>query len=146
MRRHDSIDKPVIPSGQIRDAAPEAGLGRTARHDGPKIRDGIEKPDAAFLENAALRLKVYNLHIRDAATMGEVEKMLTLIEQRRQFIDTMPHLWAAASSALIDAMQDAIRDNADLLQGLEAEMELARARGKTTLQARRHYRTTQVTP
>ena len=91
------------------------------------------------------RLRAFNTQIREAAIRGAVEDMVVLIERRRQFLDGLTPSKAEGSAALIAALNEAARDNADLVQGLEREMEQARARGKVTLQARKRYHKTQST-
>lgn len=92
----------------------------------------------------ARHLHSYNARIRDAATRGMAEEMIMLIEKRRQFLDALPTATEGRSLALIAALDEAIRDNHDLVLGLESAMEQARSRGKTTLQARRQYHKTQT--
>jgi hypothetical protein len=94
----------------------------------------------------ARQLHDFNARIRDAATQGKAEDMIMLIEKRRQFLDALPTTAEGRSSALIAALDEAVRDNHDLVRGLEGAMEQARSRGKTTLQARRRYHKTQTNP
>lgn len=92
----------------------------------------------------AQQLHDFNARIRDAAMQGTVEDMIMLIEQRRQFLDALPPAEDGRSPALIAALDEAVRDNKDLVIGLEGAMEQARMRGKTTLLARRRYHKTQT--
>jgi hypothetical protein len=94
----------------------------------------------------AKRLSLFNAKIRNATDQGAVEQMIVLIEERRQFLDTIAHSTASRSPDLIAVLGEAIRDNNDLVSGIEKEMALARKRGKDTLQARRRYHKTQINP
>ncbi|MDA0963153.1 MAG: hypothetical protein O2898_09580 [Proteobacteria bacterium] len=94
----------------------------------------------------ARQLQDLNTRIRHAATTGAVEDMLVLIERRRQFLDALPPARAARPAALIAALDEAVRDNAALVLGLEGAIEQARSRGRSTLQARYRYRKTQTHP
>lgn len=94
----------------------------------------------------ARHLHQFNASIRNAAIHGMVEDMIMLIEKRRQFLDALPPTQEGRSPALVAALDEAVRDNQDLVTGLESVIKQARSRGKTTLQARRRYRTTQTNP
>ena len=92
------------------------------------------------------QLQDFNARIRNAATAGAVEDMIVLIERRRQFLDALAPATTARPAALIAALDEAVRDNADLVAGLEGAIEQARSRGRSTLQARHRYRKTQTHP
>lgn len=94
----------------------------------------------------AKRLCAFNAKIRNATDQGAVEQMIILIEERRQFLDTISQSTAPRSPDLIAALGEAVRDNNDLVSGIEKEMALARKRSKVTLQARRRYHKTQINP
>lgn len=92
----------------------------------------------------AKRLSAFNAKIRNATDQGAVEQMIVLIEERRQFLDTIAQSTAPRSPDLIAALGEAVCDNNDLVAGIEKEMALARKRGKVTLHARRRYHKTQI--
>lgn len=94
----------------------------------------------------AKRLCAFNAKIRNATDQGAVEQMIILIEERRQFLDAIAQSTAPRSPDLIAALGEAVRDNNDLVSGIEKEMALARKRSKVTLQARRRYHKTQINP
>lgn len=91
----------------------------------------------------ARKLHALNSRIRDAATEGAVEDMLALIETRRQFLDALDAGTTPRSPALISALDEAAKDNSELVQRLEGALKQAQDRGKSTQQARRRYRKTQ---
>lgn len=96
------------------------------------------------LPNAAERLHALNAAIREAATLGAVEEMMGLIEARRDFLDALSVCVSERPPALVVALDEALRDNNDLLRGLEGAMEQARSRGKLSVQARHRYQQTQT--
>lgn len=96
------------------------------------------------MPNAAERLHALNAAIRKAATRGAVEEMMGLIEARRDFLDALSPSVSERPPALVAALDEALRDNNDLVRGLEGAMEQARSRGKITLQARHRYHQTQT--
>ena len=94
----------------------------------------------------AKRLSAFNAKIRNATDQGAVELIIVLIEERRQFLDAISQSTAPRSPDLIAALGEAVRDNNDLVSGIEKEIALARKRSKVTLQARRRYHKTQINP
>jgi hypothetical protein len=93
----------------------------------------------------AKRLSAFNAKIRNATDQGAVELIIVLIEER-QFLDAISQSTAPRSPDLIAALGEAVRDNNDLVSGIEKEIALARKRSKVTLQARRRYHKTQINP
>lgn len=94
----------------------------------------------------AKRLSAFNAKIRNATDQGAVELIIVLIEERRQFLDAISQSTVPRSPDLIAALGEAVRDNNDLVSGIEKEIALARKRSKVTLQARRRYHKTQINP
>ena len=94
----------------------------------------------------AKRLSAFNAKIRNATDQGAVELIIVLIEERRQFLDAISQSTAPRSPDLIAALGEAVRDNNDLVSGIEKEIALARKRSKVTLQAKRRYHKTQINP
>ena len=89
-------------------------------------------------------LRNLNRRIREAATEGNVEKMIVLGETRRQFLDALPIKVVRNNAKLVSALEEAVHDNKDFIQTLEGTMQHTRARGKITSQARRRYHKTQT--
>ncbi|MBF9046359.1 hypothetical protein LSUCC0031_04445 [Rhodobacterales bacterium LSUCC0031] len=87
-----------------------------------------------------------NAQIRETVSVGAVESMMRLIEERRRFLDAIPSAKAGRSPALIAALHEAASDNAVLVTELEKVMQTARKRGKLTALARRNYNKTQTNP
>lgn len=92
----------------------------------------------------AQSLRELNRHIRNAATAGNVEEMIILIERRRQFLDTLAPSLDVDHADLCKALAEAVDDNNHFVKLLEDTIKLARTRGKVTLQARRQYTGTQA--
>ena len=101
--------------------------------------------DINDMEKQVAQLRELNACIRAAATGGAVEEMIGLIESRRAFLDSLSIALDGQSVPLIAALREAVLDNADLLNGLETVMDMARKRGKINFAARRRYRKTQTT-
>lgn len=101
--------------------------------------------DINDMEKQVAQLRELNACIRAAATGGAVEEMIALIESRRAFLDSLSVALDGQSVPLIAALHEAVLDNADLLNGLETVMDMARKRGKINFAARRRYRKTQTT-
>jgi hypothetical protein len=101
--------------------------------------------DINDMEKQAARLRRLNACIRVAATAGTVEEMMTLIEQRKAFLDSLSLVMERRSAPLITALQEAVLDNANLITGLENVMDMAHKRGKINFAARRRYHKTQTT-
>lgn len=92
----------------------------------------------------AQSLRELNSHIREAATAGNVEDMIIMIEKRRQFLDALVPTLDVAQSELNNALAEAVAENNHFVRLLEDAIKLARTRGKVTLQARRRYSRTQA--
>jgi hypothetical protein len=101
--------------------------------------------DINDMEKQAARLRRLNACIRVAATAGTVEEMMTLIEQRKAFLDSLSLVMERRSAPLITALQEAVLDNANVITGLENVMDMAHKRGKINFAARRRYHKTQTT-
>ena len=109
------------------------------------LQQAANMKDINDMEKQAARLRRLNACIRAAATAGTVEEMMTLIEQRKAFLDSLSLVMERRSAPLITALQEAVLDNANLITGLENVMDMAHKRGKINLAARRRYHKTQTT-
>ena len=83
-----------------------------------------------------------NAQIRKTVSIGDVESMMRLIEERRRFLDAIPITKGGRSPALIAALQEAAHDNDALVSELENVMKTTQKRGKLTAHARRNYNDT----
>ena len=92
----------------------------------------------------AQSLRELNRHIREAATGGNVEDMVKLIEKRRQFLDALAPNLDTPQGDMSNALAEAVAENNHFVRLLEDAIKLARTRGKVTLQARRRYSRTQA--
>lgn len=92
----------------------------------------------------AQSLREFNRHIRNAATAGNVEEMINLIERRRQFLDVLAPSLDVGHAEFCKALAEAVDDNKHFVKLLEDTIKLALTRGKVTLQARRRYAGTQA--
>jgi hypothetical protein len=101
---------------------------------------------AGDMSEDAKHLIKLNVQIRESVSIGAVENMMHLIEERRRYLDVIPSAKGRHSPALIAALQEAARDNADLISELEKMMKTTRKRGKQTAEARKNYNKTQKNP